>query len=99
MAASLSSVTISKDKGVVNSDEPSDILFLEDLGSGTADSYYFLLAKVLGSKHLNPRAFTNVMKALWSPTRGMEITQLERALFLIKFNSHRDIQSVLKGEP
>ncbi|KAJ4832934.1 hypothetical protein Tsubulata_022974 [Turnera subulata] len=40
-----------------------------------------------------------MLRGLWNPTKGMEITQLDRALFLIQFSAKRDVLSVVKREP
>ncbi|KAJ4844153.1 hypothetical protein Tsubulata_022631 [Turnera subulata] len=99
MAASTSSSRLEKGANQENVDPNADVLFLEDLDSEVVEPRFFLLAKVLGTKHLNPKAFTNMLRGLWNPTKGMEITQLERSLFLIQFSAKRDLHSVLKGEP
>ncbi|KAJ4829525.1 hypothetical protein Tsubulata_028065 [Turnera subulata] len=99
MAASSSSAWIDRGQGVDSEAAGEDVALLEDLGTVNSDPQFFLLARVMGSKHLNPRAFTNVMKGLWSPVKGMEITQLEPTLFLIHLYAKRDLVLVLKGEP
>ncbi|KAJ4845013.1 hypothetical protein Tsubulata_037829 [Turnera subulata] len=99
MAASSSTTHQDKGKGLADTEVPEDVLFLDDHGLDVEEPRFFLLAKVLGTKHLNPKAFTNVMRGLWGPTKGLEITQLERSLFLLQFKSKRDVQAVLRGEP
>ncbi|KAJ4836541.1 hypothetical protein Tsubulata_013584 [Turnera subulata] len=62
MVASSSFVQIEKGKGMATAPADDDVVMLDDLGSEVTEPQFFLLAKVLGSKHLNPRAFTNVSR-------------------------------------
>ncbi|KAJ4838386.1 hypothetical protein Tsubulata_020535 [Turnera subulata] len=53
---------------------------------------------VLGTKHVNPLAFSNLMGKIWNPCKGIEAEQLGRKLFLFHFFSKRDRLEVLDAE-
>ncbi|KAJ4847775.1 hypothetical protein Tsubulata_010680 [Turnera subulata] len=99
MAASSSTMQIDKGKGIAIEPLEEEVLLLDATELEAIDPLHYLLTRVLGSKHLGYRALTNVMRGLWSPSKGMEITQLESTLFLLQFNSKRDLSMVLKAEP
>ncbi|KAJ4832998.1 hypothetical protein Tsubulata_005303 [Turnera subulata] len=99
MAASYSSAKVNKGRGILRDDLDEEVVLLDDPVVVVIDPHHYLLARVLGSKHLNPRTFTNVIRGLWSPTKGLEIAHLESSLFLLQFKAKRDLTSILKGEP
>ncbi|KAJ4839692.1 hypothetical protein Tsubulata_006580 [Turnera subulata] len=62
---------------VVSSDEDDEVLELEEVKDDLqVHNSFCLLARVLGSKHVNPQAFSNLMGKVWNPMKGFlkEIT-------------------------
>ncbi|KAJ4848544.1 hypothetical protein Tsubulata_048307 [Turnera subulata] len=100
MAASSSAGQIDKGKGIVIDPNDEEVVLLDDLNDAVVDPHFYLLARVHGSKHLKPRAFTNVMRGLWSPTKG-EPWSFDKRLIVIKQVSGDDYfhNAILKDCP
>ncbi|KAJ4827130.1 hypothetical protein Tsubulata_045687 [Turnera subulata] len=83
----------------VVSDAEEEVLELEVVGSDQQiQPRLSLIARVLGTKHVNPQAFSNLMGKIWNPRKGIEAEQLGRNLFLFHFFSKRDRQEVMEAE-
>ncbi|KAJ4825497.1 hypothetical protein Tsubulata_035017 [Turnera subulata] len=88
----------------VLSEDEEEVLELEEVTAPQeAQDRWCLLARVLGSKHVNPQAFSTLMGKVWNPKKGIEVEQLGRNLFFFSLFSRRDRQEVLtlfdeKGE-
>ncbi|KAJ4841136.1 hypothetical protein Tsubulata_006423 [Turnera subulata] len=81
------------------SETEEEVLELEAAGPAQrVQPQLSLLAKVLGTKHVNPQAFSNLMGRLWNPKKGIKVEQLGRNLFLFHFFSKRDRQEVQEAE-
>ncbi|KAJ4843811.1 hypothetical protein Tsubulata_028523 [Turnera subulata] len=84
---------------VVTSDEEEEILELEEVREEIkGHNQLCLLARVLGTKHVNPQAFSNLMDKVWNPMKGIEAEQIGGNLFLFRFFSKRDRQDVMEAE-
>ncbi|KAJ4831047.1 hypothetical protein Tsubulata_001783 [Turnera subulata] len=89
------------DKGKDILHEPPDldlVIFVEPTSSSNPHNHY-LLAKLLGTKTFNFKAFMTLMKSLWASHRDLNITQVDKSLFLLTLTSGRDVHRILKGEP
>ncbi|KAJ4822197.1 hypothetical protein Tsubulata_030999 [Turnera subulata] len=84
---------------VIGSDSEEEVLELEDIApEQQTPDHWGILARVLGSKHVNPQAFSNLLGKLWNPCKGMEVEQVGRNFFLFQFFAKRDRQEVLEAE-
>ncbi|KAJ4843100.1 hypothetical protein Tsubulata_040572 [Turnera subulata] len=83
----------------VLSDEEEEVLELVDESPAQQPTPRMsLLARVLGTKHVNPQAFSNLMGKIWNPLKGIEAEQLGRNLFLFHFFSKRDRREIPDAE-
>ncbi|KAJ4848634.1 hypothetical protein Tsubulata_011332 [Turnera subulata] len=58
-----------------------------------------LVAWLWTERSFNARAFMNTMKQVWRPVHGVEVSQIDRNLFVFQFFHWRDKQRVLDQEP
>ncbi|KAJ4846132.1 hypothetical protein Tsubulata_000840 [Turnera subulata] len=80
-------------------EEEEIVVLEEEEETVTATKSHGLLCRVLGTKHMNPQAFTSMMRNLWCPLKGLEATQINRNLFLFRFQTARDLKKVMDAEP
>ncbi|KAJ4839681.1 hypothetical protein Tsubulata_043932 [Turnera subulata] len=76
--------------------EEEEVFILEETEIAKEEVNLFcVLGKILGTKHVNPQAFANVMKKVWNLLKGIEVEQINQNLFLFKFFNKCDRQMIL----
>ncbi|KAJ4844332.1 hypothetical protein Tsubulata_030446 [Turnera subulata] len=84
---------------VIESEEEEEVLELEAVApEQRSQDHWGILARVLGSKHVNLQAFSNLTRKVWNPRKGLEAEQLGRNLFLFHLFNKRDRQEVIDAE-
>uniref|UniRef100_A0A803MKN4 CCHC-type domain-containing protein n=1 Tax=Chenopodium quinoa TaxID=63459 RepID=A0A803MKN4_CHEQI len=58
-----------------------------------------LVGKIWTDRNINSNAFIATMKSVWQPRHGVDITSIDKNLFLFQFYHWRDKNRVLEGQP
>jgi len=58
-----------------------------------------LAGKLWITRRFNSNAFMNMITKIWSPSKGMDVKEIDTNLFLFHFFHWKDLDRVVEGEP
>lgn len=58
-----------------------------------------LAGKIWTNRNINASVFISIMKNVWQPKHGIEITNIGKNLFMFQFHHWKDKQYVLNEQP
>lgn len=75
-------------------------MFLLDVEEGeqSKDISFYPVIKLWIDKSFNVRAFMQTICGVWSPQKGVEISELGKNLFFFQFSSLKDRLKVLENQ-